>query len=246
MASKKSTTTPKAKATVESAPIVSAPIVSAPIVSVPVVPSVVEAAAVSTESDKKVKKPRAVKTPEVTTQSTVVAPVVQIPTPVEPVVESSAVEVEALVAEQSIEFLAKLQQLGVLISSLKTEYRTLEKKWTRELKVAQKQGCKRKRKAGNRAPSGFVKPTRISDELAVFLEKSSGSEMARTEVTRDINKYIRINKLQDETNGRKIIPDAKLTALLKLSKDDELTYFNLQRFMSPHFAKASKDVVIVA
>jgi chromatin remodeling complex protein RSC6 len=147
---------------------------------------------------------------------------------------------EAPIAEQSIEFLAKLQQLGVLISSLKTEYRNLEKKWSRELKSAQKQNSKRKRKAGNRAPSGFVKPTRISDELAKFLEKPAGTEMARTEVTRDINKYIRTNNLQDKENGRKINPDTKLAALLKLKKNDELTYFNLQRYMSPHFAKALK------
>jgi chromatin remodeling complex protein RSC6 len=133
-----------------------------------------------------------------------------------------------------------------MIASLKVEYRTLEKKWTRELKVAQKQSSKRKKRAGSRAPSGFVKPTRISDELAKFLEKPAGSEMARTEVTRDINKYIRTHKLQDEANGRKINPDSKLAAaLLKLNKTDELTYFNLQRYMSPHFAKAVKAEVAV-
>jgi upstream activation factor subunit UAF30 len=153
---------------------------------------------------------------------------------------------EAPIAEQSIEFLAKLQQLGVLISSLKVEYRVLEKKWQRELKVAQKQSSKRKRKVGNRAPSGFVKPTRISDELAKFLEKPSGSEMARTEVTRDINKYIRTHNLQDKENGRKINPDTKLRSLLKLKVSDELTYFNLQKYMSPHFAKAVKAEVAVA
>jgi upstream activation factor subunit UAF30 len=84
-----------------------------------------------------------------------------------------------------------------------------------------------------------VKPTRISDELAKFWEKPAGTEMARTEVTRDINKYIRTNNLQDTKNGRKINPDNKLAALLKLNKNDELTYFNLQRYMSPHFAKAA-------
>ena len=181
--------------------------------------------------EKKARKPKAVQA--ATAQEPVVAPAV---------VESSDAEVEAPVAEKSVEFLAKLQQLGVLISSLKAEYRTLEKQWSRELKSAQKQSSKRKRKAGNRAPSGFVKPTRISDELAKFLEKPSGSEMARTEVTRDINKYIRTHNLQDKENGRKINPDTKLAALLKLKKTDELTYFNLQRYMSPHFAKAYKDV----
>ena len=154
----------------------------------------------------------------------------------------AAVEMDSSLVEQSGEFLVKLQQLGALINALKTEYRTLEKKWTRDLKVAQKQSSKRKRKAGARAPSGFVKPTRISDELASFLAKPSGTEMARTEVTRDINKYIREHNLQDKANGRQINPDSKLASLLKVAKTDVLTYFNLQRYMSPHFAKAGDAV----
>ena len=200
---------------------------------------VVAAAAVAV---KKEKKPKAVKV-EAAAAPVVVAPVST------PVVEEVHVDApadgEVPLAEQSVEFLTKLQQLGAMIASLKVEYRTLEKKWTRELKTAQKQSSKRKKRAGSRAPSGFVKPTRISDELAKFLEKPAGSEMARTEVTRDINKYIRTHKLQDEANGRKINPDSKLAALLKLNKTDELTYFNLQRYMSPHFAKAVKAEVAV-
>ena len=206
--------------------------------SVPTTPVVTVAPVEPVVADKKVKKPKA---PKVEAAPVVVAPVVA--PVVETVVEEVPADGEVPLAEQSVEFLAKLQQLGAMIASLKVEYRGLEKKWTRELKTAQKQSSKRKRKAGNRAPSGFVKPTRISDELATFLEKPAGSEMARTEVTRDINKYIRTNKLQDEANGRKINPDSKLAALLKLKKTDELTYFNLQRYMSPHFAKAVKTEV---
>lgn len=160
----------------------------------------------------------------------------------QPVASSEECAADAVcdgIAEFSNEFLAKLNHINSLVSTLKTEYRTLEKKWTRELKTAQKLCSKRKRKSGNRAPSGFVKPTKISDELAKFLDKPIGSEMARTEVTRDINKYIRSNNLQDSENGRKINADSKLASLLKLKKNDELTYFNLQRYMSPHFAKAS-------
>ena len=164
------------------------------------------------------------------------------PAPVVAAASDAVAEVDSSLVEQSGEFLVKLQQLGALINALKTEYRTLEKKWTRDLKVAQKQSSKRKRKAGARAPSGFVKPTRISDELASFLAKPSGTEMARTEVTRDINKYIREHNLQDKANGRQINPDSKLASLLKVAKNDVLTYFNLQRYMSPHFAKAGDAV----
>lgn len=172
--------------------------------------------------------------------------------PAAPAVETPVVAVEpvegdaAELAVQSTEFLAKLNQLSALIASLKTEYRSLEKKWSREIKTAQKAQSKRKRKSGNRQPSGFVKPTKISDELAKFLEKPVGTEMARTDVTREINKYIRSHNLQDKENGRKINPDAKLQTLLKLKKTDELTYFNLQRYMSPHFSKAEKAAAVVA
>ena len=166
--------------------------------------------------------------------------------PAVPAAADAAAEVDSSLMEQSGEFLVKLQQLGALINALKTEYRTLEKKWTRDLKVAQKQSSKRKRKAGARAPSGFVKPTRISDELATFLAKPAGTEMARTEVTRDINKYIREHNLQDKSNGRQINPDSKLASLLKVAKTDVLTYFNLQRYMSPHFAKAGDAAAAAA
>ena len=178
------------------------------------------------------------KTPKVVEQ--VVAPVVT--ETVAPAVAETTEDVETSdLAAQSTEFLAKLNQVGALLASLKVEYRALEKRWVRELKTAQKSQARRKKKSGNRAPSGFVKPTKISDELAKFLEKPIGSEMARTDVTREINTYIRKHSLQDKENGRKINPDAKLQTLLKLKKTDELTYFNLQRYMSPHFSKAVKD-----
>jgi len=198
-----------------------------------VTPVVVAAAPVV---EKKARKPKAPKT-EAAAETP--APVVET-TPVV-AAEAPATDAEAPLAEQSVEFVAKLQQLGALINSIKSEYKALEKKWSREVKAAQKQSSKRKRKAGNRAPSGFVKPTKISDELAAFLGKEKGAEMARTDVTREINTYIRAQKLQDATNGRKINPDKKLAALLKLKTTDELTYFNLQKYMSPHFAKAAKE-----
>lgn len=188
------------------------------------------AVAAPAPAEVKAKKPRAPKAEAAPAP----APAVAAPAEDVPAVE----DVEASLAAQSVEFLTKLNELSATIATLKSEYRALEKKWARELKTAQKTNAKRKRKSGNRAPSGFVKPTRISDELAKFLEKPAGTEMARTDVTREINKYIRSNNLQDKENGRKINPDSKLSTLLKLKKTDELTYFNLQKYMSPHFSKA--------
>lgn len=148
-------------------------------------------------------------------------------------------EVENTLNEQFNEFMAKLHQVGAQFSSLKSEFKALEKRCTKEVKAAQKASAKKKRRQGTRTPSGFVKPTLISAELAKFLEKPDGTLMARTEVTKQINTYIKANKLQDPKNGRIILPDAVLTKLLKISKGEELTFFNLQKYMSPHFAKAN-------
>lgn len=89
----------------------------------------------------------------------------------------------------------------------------------------------------DRRPSDFVRPQKISNELAKFLGKPLGTEMPRTDVSRDINRYIRTNRLQDAQNGRKINPDAKLHALLRIGQNEELTYFNLQKYMKHHFIK---------
>ena len=141
------------------------------------------------------------------------------------------------------EVTAKLSSVRQQMSSLILEFKTLQKRAERELKAVQKSSNKRKQRNATRAPSGFVKPTLISDQLAEFLGKDKGSLIARTDVTREINAYIRANKLQDPANGRKINPDAKLKKLLTLKPTDELTYFNLQRYMSQHFQKTVKPVV---
>jgi len=179
--------------------------------------------------------------------SKTVTPVIEVAPVSTPIVEATddaiaSIEAISTVFDQFSGFMAKLQSVSAQMSSLRTEFRGIERQVTRELKAAAKVSQKRKRKAGNRAPSGFVKPTLISNELAGFLGKPEGTEMARTEVTREINAYIREHKLQDKDNGRKIIADKKLTGLLKLKKGDELTYFNLQRYMSPHFAKAADKI----
>ena len=131
-----------------------------------------------------------------------------------------------------------LHDLATAVALVKAELRTVEKHVTKELKVLDKFNAKKNKNKGNRAPSGFVKPTKITAELADFLGKEHGTLMARTDVTKQMTAYIRKNNLQDKANGRIILPDAKLQKLLKITKTDSLTYFNLQKYMSPHFEKS--------
>jgi len=131
-----------------------------------------------------------------------------------------------------------LHDLSTALALVKSEVRSLEKHVTKELKTLDKLNAKKNKNKGNRAPSGFVKPTKISVELADFLGKPHGTLMARTDVTKQMTSYIRANSLQDKANGRIILPDTKLRKLLKLTDKDSLTYFNLQKYMSPHFEKS--------
>jgi upstream activation factor subunit UAF30 len=200
---------------------------------------------------KKPTKVRAKKQQKVTEEVVVVeaAPVVLAETVVSTESAETATDVttDILVEDTEVDgmfrdFSAHLQVVHASFAAIKTEFKTLEKRYLRELRQTKKECAKRKRKTGNRAPSGFVKPTLISNELAVFLGRESGSIMARTEVTREINAYVRKHSLQDPANGRKINPDKKLASLLRVTGSDELTYFNLQRYMSPHFAKQNQTL----
>ena len=166
------------------------------------------------------------------TPAPVSEPVVEV-TPAAPVEE---VSVEAKLAE----FSSKLQQALSIFSTLKADYKTLTKTVEREMKAARKASKKRRSVApGERKPSGFTAPTRISDELAVFLNKEVGTEMARTAVSKEIHQYIQANGLARKDNGRFIIPDEKLCKILKCTKEDEVSYFNLQTYLKPHFMKKS-------
>lgn len=136
------------------------------------------------------------------------------------------------------DFSSKIQQVAALLTSMKSDYKVLERTVARELKQASKSKGKSRKTSANKNPSGFVKPTKISDELIKFLGKEANTEMSRVEVSKEINAYINEHKLKDEKCGRQINPDAKLTKLLKINKDEVLTFFNLQRYLKIHFIKA--------
>ena len=111
------------------------------------------------------------------------------------------------------------------------------------LKSYQKKTSKKTRKYDpNRPPTGFAKPSLISEELCKFLNKPSGTLMARTEVTQEVNKYIKAHNLQNPANKKEIKADTTLTKLLNLKKDDDLNYFSLQKYLKDHFPKADTSV----
>lgn len=120
------------------------------------------------------------------------------------------------------------------MTELQNNIRNLEKKANKKFKKYIRESRKIKNR-GNKEPSGFAKPTKISHELCDFLNKPSGTEMARTEVTQHLIKYIKDNNLQNQENRKLITPDDKLSSLLDIDSNIELTYFNIQSYMNKHF-----------
>jgi upstream activation factor subunit UAF30 len=53
-------------------------------------------------------------------------------------------------------------------------------------------------------------------------------------VTKAITTYVKEHNLK---NKHDINPDAKLRALLSVKADEKLTYFNLQKYLNPHYLK---------
>lgn len=135
--------------------------------------------------------------------------------------------------------LSTLTSFRSQITMLQNQIRGLEKNVKKQMKSLAKENKKNKHK-GNRKPSGFAVPSKISQELCKFMDKPSGSEVARTEVTQFIISYIKSNDLQWQENRKIIKPDAALKTLLG-NGEDEVTYFNLQRYMNKHFIKKGKN-----
>lgn len=207
-------------------------------------PAVVSAPA---EKPKKQRAPKADKAApvEVVPEPVVVAPVapssVDVVSEVAVSAEEDTTSSEPTTSSRLAKYGTHLKHVAEIVSSLRTEFKALEKSVSRDMKNAQK-SSRKKKSSSNHQPSGFTIPTLISDELARFLGQEPGTKMSRTDVSKALDAYIKENLLQEETNKRNINADSKLSTLLNLKKDDKLSYFNLQRYMKHHFIKTAPAV----
>lgn len=96
---------------------------------------------------------------------------------------------------------------------------------------------KQKIRKSSRPLSGFAIPSKLSNELYTFLKIQPDTLIARKDVTKMINEYIKENNCRDEKDKRKIIPNDELKKLFKCDGDAEITYFNLQTYMKHHYVK---------
>tara|TARA_B100000035_G_scaffold292140_1_gene280556 strand:+ start:24 stop:686 length:663 start_codon:yes stop_codon:yes gene_type:complete len=164
------------------------------------------------------------------------------PEPVETPVENSveSVDQKDCIMNYNDDFVAlhaDLKAALTIIKSLTTRVNQLEKSVNKDRKVVEKKmkGRAKRVQDPNKPPSGFAKPGPVSDELRKFLGIGKDELIARTAVTQHINKYCKAHNLQKESDKRHILPDAALKKLLRLKAGDELTFFNLQKYIKIHY-----------
>ena len=167
-----------------------------------------------------------------------VEPVQETPAPVAPVTAEAPVVNDTPYLEEFTAVLSELDTALVTIRNLKTRLQKLEKQVHRDTKALNKRANgKRARKPRdpNAPKSGFAKEGPVSDEMRKFLGMKKDELISRTDVTKRIHEYCKSKNLQDPADKRQIKPDASLRKLLKMNKGDDLTFFNLQKYMKIHF-----------
>ena len=169
-----------------------------------------------------------------------------------------------------LEFNATVNSIKTLVADTRgvlSSFKALHKRVNKRIRALNRRPKGGKRRGGNQKtnPSGFNKPTKITNELAKFLKVDNGTYLPRTDVTRRINAYIKEHNLQGmmrpgkdgiEKNDNRFINTtlpksdkrSKHATLLRklLNPKVALSYFNLQTYLSPHFIKEVKKVEVKA
>ena len=152
--------------------------------------------------------------------------------------EVKVVSPEVVVTERFEHLNQQVSVLTNLLRDLQNNLKAAQKELVKLAKTNIKKGKSRASSGGKKTPSGFAKPTKLTDTLCDFLGVPHGTELARTDVTRRINAYIKEHNLQDEKDKRKIHPDESLGKVLSCTEGQEVTFFTLQSNLKHNFIKA--------
>lgn len=139
------------------------------------------------------------------------------------------------------------KELNDLLIRFEERLRTDKETITR-LRALRKNVLKLEKKKGRRTrttkpgkENGFGRPVGISQELAKFLGVAEDTLLSRSSVRNSIHEYAKTHNIRNPTDKRKFnlqLDAAKdLRKLLGVTPEEEVTYFNLQRYLKKHFIK---------
>jgi upstream activation factor subunit UAF30 len=123
------------------------------------------------------------------------------------------------------------------IEALRSDIKSLTKLVRKiKAKLDDPDGEKAKARVAN---NGFNRKQNVSDELRAFMGLAADEQASRSEVTKFVTKYITEKGLKHPENGRQLVLDDTLRTLLKPPADVQVTYLNLQKYLSPHYIKSA-------
>jgi len=170
-----------------------------------------------------------------------------------PVVDTSTFEDELVSAKELEKLPSTLVKLIKHVDSIRSGLETHKKEILRmnnevkhaqslliryakkQIKQQEKESVVDETKKGR--PRGFARPTKVSDELCVFLGVPPGTLVSRTDTIIYLNKYIKEHELQDPNNLQNVVLDEKLARLFggESALISTLTFFKMQKYLSHHF-----------
>ena len=152
-------------------------------------------------------------------------------------------------AERIAEVNFSLNEMKVAQDKYRESVKKLNHVYEMMVKKEQKQANKPKKE---RKACGFAVAVPVSDIMCEFMEVEKGSLVARTDITKRLNAYIKANGLENPDNRQQILPDERLWKILGVPspsvpkegrKDEEqradvvITHFNIQKYINGHFLK---------
>ena len=202
----------------------------------------------------KAAEPKAPKT-KVVKAATPAKAEVTVPTVAAPAVEAAAAA-PAVSSESQLSALA--ETLKALSTDLSTRVREAVKAVQEAAKSAKREArdSKKKKKVDpatmtaeqraawekRRANNAFLVQRPLTEELCHFMGLKAGETRSQTQVTKFISEYVKKHSCFDPSFKRRILPNAALAKLLRVSDKDEVTYLNLQSFLKVHFIKTAPKV----
>jgi chromatin remodeling complex protein RSC6 len=146
-------------------------------------------------------------------------------------------------SEQLKNMLSILTEQSSVIKTLINTVRSVIKdseKTSKELeKLRNKKTRVKVERSADALPSGITKPVAITDDLAVFLGVAPGTLVPRNEVTKGVSAYVKKHDISDPTNKQRFVlddrPAAKTLRTLLGNPTEDVTYFNLQKYLKHHY-----------
>lgn len=136
----------------------------------------------------------------------------------------------------------RLKQAVSLFKEMKSELKEVRSEFKKEMKNMKKGKKNRSSDKSNKGPSGFNKPELVPRALCEFLGLEEGSELKRTDVTKQLYNYIKSNNLQTEDDKRIIEPDDKLRKLFDMGSNDTIQFNTFQKYVAKVYRKDKEEL----